>query len=182
MANSNRLLITGALERGKTTLCEQLAKLAGEAGWEVRGVLSLAVFVAGRKVSIDLVNLSSGERRPLAHRDRSTDGICTKRWNFIQNATEWGNAILGRATSYSDSAPCDLLIIDELGPLELVRGEGWLNGLTAIESGNYRLAVVVIRPALLHLALEKWPDAEVIEISAPEQANQLAARIADRFS
>jgi len=173
---TKQIIITGALERGKTTLCGQLAMLAREAGWEVRGVLSPAVFVDGlRKVGIDLVNLSSGERRPLAHRDRPADGVRTERWNFIKDATEWGNAIL------SASVPCDLLIVDELGPLELVRGEGLLSGLTAIDGDNYRLAVVVIRPALLKIALERWPATEVVEISAPEQADQLAVRILDKL-
>jgi len=173
---TKQIIITGALERGKTTLCGQLAMLAREAGWEVRGVLSPAVFAAGRKVGIDLVNLSSGERRPLAHRDRPADGVRTERWNFIKEATEWGNTIL------SASAPCDLLIVDELGPLELVRGEGLLSGLTAIDGDNYCLAVVVIRPALLKIALERWSAAEVVEISAPEQTSPLATRIFEKLS
>jgi len=168
-----QLLITGALERGKTTLCGELARQARADGWDVKGVLSPAVLEEGRKVGIDLVDLSSGERRPLAYRERPTDGIHTKRWSFIKDATEWGNAILGAST------PCDLLIIDELGPLELERGEGWLNGLKAMDSGGYRLALIVIRPPLLDTALKKWPDAEVIEITTPTQAFQLAERIVE---
>ncbi len=173
-----RLLITGDFERGKTTLCGEVASLARGAGWSVRGVLSPAVFEGERKVGIDLVDASTGQRRRLAHLAQPADkGLRTTRWGFVEDTVEWGNALLGAATGSGDSIPCDLLIIDELGPLELVRGEGWLNGLKAVNTGAYRLALIVIRPPLLSIALEKWPDAEVIEIPIPEQAIPLASRI-----
>ncbi len=47
------------------------------------------------------------------------------------------------------ATPCDLLIVDELGPLEFERNEGWPAGLAAIDSAAYKVGVVVIRPELL---------------------------------
>jgi nucleoside-triphosphatase THEP1 len=83
----------------------------------------------------------------------------------------WGNEVLRAAT------PCDVLIVDELGTLEFDRGEGWLTGLSAIDAGDYRLGVVVIRPELLAVAQRRWPHAQVIAIEAADQAGVEADRL-----
>lgn len=46
------------------------------------------------------------------------------------------------------SLPCDLLIVDELGPLELTHQMGWRAALEILPRAGYRLALVVIRPEL----------------------------------
>ena len=58
--------------------------------------------------------------------------------------------------------PGDLLVIDEPGPLEFVRGEGLLAGLQVLDAGRYGVVVVVIRPSLLPEAQARWPHAQVI--------------------
>jgi hypothetical protein len=94
--------------------------------------------------------------------DQGGDGPKTIRWAFDGEALAWGNQVLGNIH------PCDLLVIDELGPLEFERGEGWMHGFTAVDDGDYTLAVVVIRPDLVDKALEKWPCANILEIDKPE--------------
>ena len=86
--------------------------------------------------------------------------MTTDHWAFIPESLDWGNEILG-----SKHTPCDLLIIDELGPIELERGQGWQNGLSAIASGKYRVAAVVIRPELISTAIHLWPEAQVLHIN-----------------
>lgn len=164
-------LITGQLERGKTTLCRHLVVKSRAAGLKVRGVLSPAVFEGDWKIGIDLIDLTGHEKRRLAYRDRYTGGPHTERWHFLPETLHWGNQILGEAV------PCDVLVVDELGPLELTRGEGWWEGIRAVDSGQYRLALVVIRPSLLEIASQHWMNAEVFEINAPGQAADLAERI-----
>ena len=70
-----------------------------------------------------------------------------------------------------------MLIVDELGVLEFERDQGWVAGLAAIDSGDYRLGVVVIRPELLDQAQRRWPTARVIEISGVDQASRAAERV-----
>jgi hypothetical protein len=50
-----------------------------------------------------------------------------------------------------------VLIVDELGVREIERRQGWLAGLCAIDAGDYRWGVVIIRPELLSVALQRWP-------------------------
>jgi nucleoside-triphosphatase THEP1 len=47
------------------------------------------------------------------------------------------------------ATPCDVLVVDELGPLELIHGKGWIVALDILQARNYRAALVVVRPCLL---------------------------------
>ena len=60
--------------------------------------------------------------------------------------------------------PPRLLVVDELGPLEFVRGVGLMAGLAAVDEGRYAAAFVVVRPALVDEALRRWPDATVLDV------------------
>lgn len=64
------------------------------------------------------------------------------------------------------ATPCTLLFVDELGPLELERGEGWTAGIECLSEKHYRAAVAVVRPALIPAALQRWPHA-FIRLAGP---------------
>ena len=51
----------------------------------------------------------------------------------------------------------DLLVIDEIGPLELLHGEGWTAALPLLNSPVYRVGLVVIRPELVETACRQLP-------------------------
>jgi len=152
-------IITGEIGTGKTRWCQQFLELARQAGWDVAGLISPAVFENGQKTAIDAVDVRSGERRRLATRRSVEDAalIHTREWLFETDTVGWGNAVFRRAL------PCDLLIVDEMGPLELLQGQGWVNALEAIATRAYRLAVVVVRPSLLSIA-EQWQPQAVITL------------------
>lgn len=157
-------IITGEFGAGKTRWCQQFLELARQAGLNAAGILSPGLFEDGRKVAIEAVDVRSGERRRLATRRRAEDSalIHTREWLFETETIRWGNTV------FQQALPCDLLIVDEVGPLELLQGQGWVAALEAIASRAYRLAVVVVRPSLLPIA-EKWQPQAVITISTPIQ-------------
>lgn len=155
-------LVTGACGSGKTTLCRALADEALRLGKHVCGVLSPPVFDSGRKVGISLLNLATGESRLLARRREAVDtpAVTTTEWAFDPVVLAWGDDVL------RETGACDLLVVDELGPLELERGEGWQSALPLIGRGAYRAALVVVRPRLLDAALARWPRAAVLDAAA----------------
>ena len=59
----------------------------------------------------------------------------------------------------------DVIIIDELGPLELEEGYGYQQALHLLDEGRYRKAVVVVRPSLLPLARVRWPAAQGVSVT-----------------
>jgi nucleoside-triphosphatase len=152
-------IISGPSGCGKTSWCDDLAEGARAIGLDPQGVISPALFEAGRKVGIDIVDLASGERRPLAHaRQPDCTGPHTDDWCFEPDSIEWANQVLREL----ESAP--LLILDELGPLELTRGQGLAEGLGVIDRRTQGTTVVVIRPSYLEFARSRWPGSRLIDL------------------
>jgi nucleoside-triphosphatase len=146
------ILVTGQSGSGKTYWCQELANLAKIGGFNAVGLVSPAVFEGGVKVGIDLVDIKSGSRNQLAvHRGSRSPSQSTLDWDFNDEALTWGNSILGRLDT------CQLLILDEIGPLELLRGAGLSNAMGLISARGYGLACVVVRPSLIKIAMGLWP-------------------------
>ncbi len=156
-------LVTGSRGAGKTTFCDRLVKAAREAGWQAAGLVSHAVFEGTLRTAIEAEDIRTGVARRLAVRsEQPTPGA--KHWQFDPAALEWGNQVLAAST------PCDLLVIDELGPLEFERGAGWQAGLAAVDTRQYAIALVVVRAELLGEALLRWGEANLVEIDTPEDS------------
>lgn len=176
-ANPSRLIITGGRGSGKTSFCIYLTYLLNTAGWDVAGILSQPVFQQSLQIAIDAINLQTGIRRCLAtlNLDKSTSEVQTERWVFDTSTVAWCNEV------FRSAIPCDLLVVDELGPLEFERDQGWTDALTALDSGKFKYALAVVRTELLTLAQERWPTARLIKVTNPEnivsQASKVVAEI-----
>lgn len=167
------VVITGESGQGKTRLCQALVRLAKARVMVVKGVLSPAVFTAGEKTAILLEDASSGEQCALAQvRQAGSDGaIQTGHWTFDPDGVVWGSRILVEA------GECDLLVVDELGPLEFTQNKGWAEGIHVIHRRHYLLGVVVVRPSLLEKALTLWPEAAVFTVDPGRTADEQAEEI-----
>ncbi|MDF1519932.1 MAG: ATP-binding cassette domain-containing protein [Brevefilum sp.] len=151
------ILVTGLSGSGKTSWCTQMIKEAVESGHSVEGILSPGIFEGNKKTGIEVIDLTSGERKRLARlREEGRGEISTPRWVFDPNVLDWANQRLQNSTGR------DLLIIDELGPLEFLRNKGLLAGLERLDQGQFEVACVVVRSSLLPKALQRWPDAQVV--------------------
>jgi nucleoside-triphosphatase THEP1 len=162
------LILTGDFGAGKTTVCRRLAESARKRGVHAAGVISPALFEDGEKTGINALDIQTGETRSLAVlRQTARSSLETGRWSFFPRSMEWANRVLRNA------CPCTLLIIDELGPLELERRQGWTAGIDALDSRAYEAAVAVIRPALVETARARWPHARTRQIT-PQTAKDKA--------
>jgi hypothetical protein len=103
------------------------------------------------------MDLASGESRRLAKlRGEELSGVGTPKWDMDPEVMAWGNAIL------AEKPDCDVLVMDELGPLEFFRKEGFINGLTLLDRKEFRAAFVVVRSSLLPFAQQRWPYAHIV--------------------
>ena len=150
------VILSGPSGAGKSTWCQGFADRARAAGVIVGGFISPPVFINGQKVGIDIVDQLSGERRCLAvRRTDGDDDTDSPNWHLDLGTLSWANQRL------VDMSSCDCLILDELGPMEFLRGKGLLAGLELVDSRRASLTVAVIRPKLLSLAEERWPWGDV---------------------
>jgi len=153
-------LLTGERGSGKTRFCRLLVEKARATGWTVSGLLSPAVFKGDTRIGMEVEDLSSHEVRPLAY-SNACPGFTLRmgKWFFDPLAIAWGNEVLMKCLS-SDATPRpihDLLVIDEIGPLELVHGKGWSAALEVLQECSYQRGFVVVRPGLVELACKVLP-------------------------
>lgn len=153
------MILSGESGSGKTTICTRVVTLARARGLKVAGVLTPSRLAGGCKVGLDVEDIRTGQRRPLAERVGTTDGPATESWHFHIDGLAWGTMALRRAT------PCDLLVIDEMGPLELVQSQGWTISFDLLRASRYRLALVVVRPALLPYFRERLGGVEPLTLA-----------------
>ncbi|GEM_PF-330957 len=167
------LLVTGAIGAGKTTFCKTFIDSLRDrsaATLDVAGILTPGLWQAGRKVGIEAMDLRTGETRHLAClRNGAFEGQGTAKWAFHPGTVEWANHVLAKAV------PCKVLVVDELGPLEWLRGEGFMAGMEAADSGRYQCALVVVRDALLEHAIHRWPQAVEVRLESITQAREAAS-------
>jgi nucleoside-triphosphatase THEP1 len=173
---AKRWIITGERGVGKTTFCRKLAEEAGTSGWDVAGLLSLPRCEGGVKTGIEILDLRAGASRMLASaRPDELEGFRFCGWTFSEAALEWGNRVLRHAT------PCDLLLVDEIGPMELDEGRGMTACLQELQSEAYRLAIAVVRPAYEERFHLSWNGSATIAIASPAQAFELAEAFWEEF-
>lgn len=169
------IIITGEIGSGKSTLCKQLTVYFRAAGWQVSGLITRGIYTDNQKKSIAAVNIGDGDVRQLAsYRSQpfsDDDSFLPLHWDFDPAALVWGNQV------FLNIGITDLLVVDELGPLEMIRNQGWTAALSALDESMYHLALLVMRPALLAQAVSRWPRANVITITDVEEVPAIMKKI-----
>lgn len=190
-------VITGERGSGKSTLCARVASDAGAQGLTVAGLLTERCDTADHISLRRVVDLRTGESRHFGSqgrerdRDARSEGMAglpntelgptsdslTPGWRFDPGVFTWANEALARST------PCNLLVLDEIGPLELIGGRGWVGALAALLSRDYDLALVVCRPCLLGELKKRLGEspADIIEVTL-ETRDSLPHAIFERLT
>jgi nucleoside-triphosphatase THEP1 len=157
-AGAGRLeIVSGASGSGKTTWCRALVERAVASGEPVDGIVCPAVFADGAKIAIDVITIGDSVRRRLAW--RRSAGDCAPgelAWRFDDAVLRDVDAYIARL------AETRFVVIDEIGPLELLGGGGWQSALKLIEARSCERVIVTIRPSLLETALQRWPWATIL--------------------
>jgi nucleoside-triphosphatase THEP1 len=167
---SRLFVLTGPSGSGKTTTCRRWIALARQQGLDCAGILCPARFAGEHKMGIDLLDVRTEERCPLARVDDQPAELRIGPFRFDTQAIERAKAILDTA------CPCDVLVVDEIGPLELERGQGWVNALDVLRAGRFRAAIAVVRPRLVEAFCGAVGDLPLSVLALP------GALTDDRFS
>ena len=168
--------LVGAPGAGKTQVCQRVAALARRKGLRVSGLITEARSLASGRIVQTVVNLRTGERRRLANYvgvdegEPIGSGVAGRfSWTFIGDSVRWGRHELARCLT----SPTNLLIIDQLGPLELVAGSGWANGVEVLRAGMFDVALVVVNPLVVDDLRSRLAPATVTEVQMGPEAHDL---------
>ncbi len=170
-------LWTGPKHRGKTTAAARLARMAGQCGFRVAGLLAPSIYRNGHLVGFDALDVANDARTPLAvRRDDPGDGGA---FRFIADGLRLGRHALDVAAV--DGA--DLVIVDEFGPLELAL-RGWRQAVDALVRAGRVPLLIVVRRELVGVVREVYADVttRVLDATAPESAHEVIRVLkANRF-
>jgi nucleoside-triphosphatase THEP1 len=174
-------LVTGEVGCGKTTVCGRVIELLQKKKMIVGGILAPArLGDGGSKTGIDAVDVATGERRPLAK--RVTDGGETiGTYTFDPATLTWAIKRLVAATAGPVLVSTSyVLVVDEIGPLELVRKDGFAAILGSLANPDtVPHALVIVRQAFVDTLTERLDRSDVRQFRVEEHNREhLPAKIA----
>lgn len=144
-------ILSGAQGIGKTRMLEEVVRLLRSAGIEPRGFLSPAVIEGRTRAGYDLRLLHDGSVMPLARTAPESSAGSVGRFTFFEDAIRAGR----EALAAPDRGGSPLVIVDEVGPLEML-GRGWTPSLTPLIIAQDCPLILVVRPSLVNDVCEKW--------------------------
>jgi len=179
------ILLTGRSGAGKTTVCATVIERARGRGLTVGGVLTENVATQAGASAQHITDIDTGERRRLATATREREPVRARlegqgrpfspeefaaSWTFDEKGVAFGNAIL--AATFAK--PPDLLIVDQIGPLEFWCGGGFTAVFDVVSRGGQAASLIAVHPLTLDKAKERFPEPlHVLEV-APETRAPLA--------
>lgn len=131
------LLLTGSPGVGKTTVLTKAVSILKEKGYGVGGMISREARENGVRVGFEIIDLSSEKRGWLAHVNQKTGPQVGK---YRVNLEDLEN-IGAQAINYAVEN-CDVVAIDEVGPMELFSEKFKDATRRALESTKLVIAVV----------------------------------------
>lgn len=149
-------VITGTQGIGKSCYCRRLLDKTKKDGLKAGGFIAPAIYQDGVKTAFYTQSASTPEKRLCGKRVKAGGTIGC--WQIDPETIRWGNELLKTA------CPCDVLFIDELGPLEFDRREGYTQAFDTLKQGDYGIAYVVIRPSCLNQFRLLHPDFDLITL------------------
>ena len=158
MTRPRIVILTGQRGAGKSTVCSKTVDKAQARGYTCGGVITLRRTTPGRVTDCrDVLDVRTGQLRQLtvdAEHDSfaASSTVVQGRFRFDPQTLAWAEDVLAQAT------PSHLLVVDELGPLEIMRGQGWRKAFDVLRGNDFRLALVVVRPELVDQARRRLPS------------------------
>jgi nucleoside-triphosphatase len=169
------LLLTGNPGVGKTTVLTQAVNALKERGIFVGGMITREAREGGTRVGFEMLDLSSGRRGWLAHVRQKTGPQVGKYRVNLEDLNDLGAQAITDAV-----ANCDVVAVDEVGPMELFSAKFKRAVQKALESHKLVIAVVHWRANdTLVVQAKKREDSEVFTVTH-ENRDKLPETIAEK--
>ena len=157
-----RLLVVGEPKSGKTSWCREYIDRQRQSGSSVGGILSPAIEKQGQRVGSDALDLHTGKEVPFARLSRP------KRFKGGEVVGDYtisrhGISFACRAIKRAVESRCDLVVIDEVGPLEL-SGKGLMPAVESALASPVNV-LIVVRSSLEEALQRRFPEHEFVVVA-----------------
>lgn len=132
------IILTGPVNSGKTTLLRRAVEELRKQNFNLDGFLSDAVVHAKKKIGYNLLDLKMNRSIPFIRKSGHKDWQKVGPYFFIPEGLAWANQVIRR------SSEAEILIVDEIGPLEL-SGKGLWPVLEKVLSQRVQKFFFVLR-------------------------------------
>jgi len=152
-----RLLVVGEPGSGKTSWCREYIDWRRKSGSSVGGILCPAIEKQGQRVGSNALDLLTGQEVPFARLSRYRSfrgGEVVGDYTISRAGILFARGAIKRAIE----SRCDLVIIDEVGPLEL-RGKGLMPAVELALASAVNI-LLVVRSSLREALQRHFPQYE----------------------
>jgi len=161
------LVITGSPCVGKTTVLTKTVSLLRGRGFRIGGMLSKEVREGGARVGFEIFDIAGEKRGWLAHVNQETGPSLGKYRVNLRDLEDIGaNAIIGATEN------CEIIVIDEIGPMELFSPKFKNAAKRALQSRKLVIAVVHSKADdELIKSVKTREDTEIFEVTHENREN-----------
>ena len=132
-------IITGERHTGKTTFLIHRIQQLKDSGHSISGIISRGTFVDGKRYSFYIQDVSTQEEQLLMCSEPKSGTEKIGKFFFAPHTFEWGTSVLQKAIKN----PTKVIVLDEIGKLELEDNKGWAPVLKDLLQTKTQLFLVV---------------------------------------
>jgi len=151
------IIITGNVQEGKTSFLMQIVDALKKEELKINGFLARGIHEDGQRIGYDLEDISSGESLVYIRNTSSAGWYRHGKYYFSPEGESFGRQILEDA----EVENTDLMIIDEIGPVEL-KGRGWALEIESLVNRGKIMQLWVVRRHLLKNVIRQWSIGDVM--------------------
>jgi len=171
-----RLLVVGEPRSGKTSWCREYIDRQRKHGSTVGGILSPAIEKQGQRVGSNALDLLTGQEVPFARLSRLKrfkGGEVVGDYTINRRGVVFGRGAIKRAAE----SRCDLVVIDEVGPLEL-SGKGLMPAVELALASPVNV-LIVVRSSLKGALQRHFPQYKFVVVADLTQSSSNVSELAD---
>lgn len=159
-AEENRkpiFILTGRTNQGKTSFTRQLIEELQKEALTVRGFVTLGNTNDSSRNAYNIKDILSGKETALCSTQTDAQKPHYGRFYFEESGIEKGCDTIAQTLTH----PTDLLVIDELGPME-INDRGWAPAIEKVVENNACAQFWVVREKLVKPLMRKWNVGDVV--------------------
>ena len=168
-----RIAVTGSPGIGKSTVVAKAAeKLADQPGFKIGGIQTAEIRKEGQREGFSIRDLAAGKTGVLGSVRGSGPRVGKYHVNLEDLEKIGANAL-------RSALGCDLIVIDEVGPMEL-KSEAFVSAVEVVLESDKPVLAVLHRSSSHQLAQRMRKEFEVLMVDE-ENRDELPEKIANRF-